>query len=162
MNNLLLTKEHIATSIGDEGGFAPPISKPHEALDLLNTAIANCNYTGKVKLAIDPASSEFFKDNSYDLGFKSQSQTILSQEELSKLYHGLIQKYPIVLLEDPFAQDDWATWTSFNENCPIELVGDDLIATNINRLKIAEEKKACNSMLLKINQIGTISEAIDA
>jgi enolase len=86
----------------------------------------------------------------------------LSVEELSNLYRELIEKYPIVLLEDPFAQDDWDAWSKFNQTCKIELVGDDLLATNLERIKIADEKNACNSLLLKINQIGTITEAMDA
>jgi len=155
-----------ATGIGDEGGFAPPISKPHEALDLLVTAIEKCGYTGKVKIGIDPASSEFFRSDVYDLAFKDPSNQALdfklAPAQLSDLYRQLIERYPIVLLEDPFAEDDWASWTEFNKTCEIELVGDDLLATNTERIKIAEEKKACNSLLLKINQIGTITEAIEA
>lgn len=87
---------------------------------------------------------------------------MLSVEELSSLYREMIEKYPIVLLEDPFAQDDWDAWSKFNQACKIELVGDDLLATNLERIKIADEKNACNSLLLKINQIGTITEAMDA
>ncbi|RDW83045.1 hypothetical protein BP5796_04536 [Coleophoma crateriformis] len=154
-----------AIGVGDEGGFAPPISKPHEALDLLVTAIEKCGYEGLIKIGIDPASSEFFKSDIYDLGFKNEStdsDAKLSSLKLSQLYRDLIANYPIVLLEDPFAEDDWASWTKFNETCEIELVGDDLLATNIDRIKIAEEKKACNALLLKINQIGTITEAIEA
>jgi len=155
-----------ATGIGDEGGFAPPISQPHEALDLLITAIEKCDYVGRVKIGIDPASSEFFRSEVYDLGFKNESSqkldVKLSPFQLSELYQQLIDKYPIVLLEDPFAEDDWDSWTKFNRTCSIELVGDDLLATNTERIKIAEEKKACNALLLKINQIGTITEAIEA
>lgn len=81
---------------------------------------------------------------------------------MSDLYNELIERYPIILLEDPFAQDDWEVWTAFNKMCKIELVGDDLLATNVNRIKIAEEKAACNSLVLKINQIGSITEAIGA
>ncbi len=155
-----------AIGVGDEGGFAPPISKPHEALDLLVTAIEQCGYTGLVKIGIDPASGEFFSSGTYDLGFKNQSntslETKLSSTQLGELYRDLIEKYPIVLLEDPFAEDDWAAWSTFNETCKVELVGDDLLATNVDRIKIARDKKACNSLLLKINQIGTITEAIKA
>jgi enolase len=86
----------------------------------------------------------------------------LSPDESVKLYLELLAKYPTILLEGPFGQDDWDSWTEFNKTCPIELVGDDLLATNIVRIKTAEEKKACNALLLKINQIGTISEAINA
>lgn len=155
-----------AIGIGDEGGFAPPISKPHEALDLLVTSIDKCGYTGKVKIGIDPASGEFFKSDFYNLGFKEEdtaaSETRLNALELSDLYRDLLERYPIVLLEDPFAEDDWAAWTAFNKTCQIELVGDDLLATNADRIRMAEEKKACNSLLLKINQIGTITEAMEA
>jgi len=151
-----------ATGIGDEGGFAPPISQPHEALDLLVLAVENCGHTGKIKFAIDPASSEFFDSGKYNLGYKDKSSEEFSPEQLAKLYNHLIDEYPIVLLEDPFAQDDWDSWSMFNTSCKIELVGDDLLATNAERIKLASDKKACNSLLLKINQIGTISEAISA
>lgn len=160
-----------AIGIGDEGGFAPPISHPHEALDLLVTAVENCQYTDRVKFAIDPASSEFFhsSEGCYNMAFKNKhadkaddESEMQSRAEMSKLYHELTEKYPIVLLEDPFAQDDWQAWTEFSKHCPIELVGDDLLATNKKRISIAHSKKACNSLLLKINQIGTITEAIAA
>lgn len=153
-----------AIGIGDEGGFAPPLREPHEALDLLVSAIDQCGYTGRVKIGIDPASSEFFNSRTteYDVGMKWTERKTLSSKELTKLYTELLDKYPIILLEDPFAQDDWQSWTAFNGHCQIELVGDDLLATNINRINMANEKKACNSLLLKINQIGTISEAVDA
>ena len=126
--------------------------------------MGNCGYTGKVKFAIDPASSEFLSKGIYDLGFKDESSNkdALSAKDLASLYRELIREYPIVLLEDPFGQDDWEAWTDFNTTCEIELVGDDLLATNVHRIKIAEERKACNSLLLKINQIGTITEAISA
>ncbi|KAJ9197303.1 hypothetical protein DTO164E3_5736 [Paecilomyces variotii] len=151
-----------ATGIGDEGGFAPPIRHPTEALDLLVTAVKNAGYEGKVKFGIDPAASEFFRKDAYDIGFKSDQAEPLGRKELIDLYHRLLKDYPIVLLEDPFAQDDWDSWKEFNKTCPVELVGDDLLATNIERLALAKEHQACNSMLLKINQIGTISEAIAA
>lgn len=160
-----------AIGIGDEGGFAPPISHPHEALDLITTAVSNCGYNGKIKFAIDPASSEFFEQSTgeYNLAFKRtdisasvQQEETRSTSEMAKLYHGLMDKYPIALLEDPFAQDDWQSWTDFNKNCPIPLVGDDLLATNKKRIEMAHKKKACNALLLKINQIGTITEALNA
>ena len=126
--------------------------------------MGNCGYTGKVKFAIDPASSEFLSDKVYNLGFKdgSSSSAKLSADELGALYTELIETYQIVLLEDPFGQDDWKAWTRFNAKTDIELVGDDLLATNVHRIKTAETKKACNALLLKINQIGTITEAINA
>lgn len=156
-----------AIGVGDEGGFAPPIRHPEEALDLLVEAIERSGHTGKVKVGIDPASQEFCTEEdgkvSYDLGYKDTGNSeVVSPACLAELYRVLLRKYPIMLLEDPFGQDDWPSWTTFNEKCQCELVGDDLLATNIGRIKIAEEKKACNSLLLKINQIGTISEALRA
>src|SRR5690606_6228519 len=138
--------------VGDEGGFAPPIVLPQQALDLLETAVADCGYSGKVKFAMDPASSEFFRDGLYDLGFKQETRNALTPSGLGELYYQLIHQYPVVLLEDPFAEEDWDSWTEFNKTCKIELVGDDLLVTNVERLRIAREKKACNSMLLKVNQ----------
>ena len=152
-----------ATGIGDEGGFAPPISEPHEALDLLMEAIKAAGHEHQVKIGIDPASSEFLtSDGKYNMGMKWDRPKELSSSEMIDLYHSLLERYPIVLLEDPFAQDDWQAWTSFNASCPVELVGDDLLATNLKRINRANDEKACNSLLLKINQIGTISEAITA
>jgi enolase len=154
-----------AGGIGDEGGFAPPISRPQQALDLLTQAVKEAGYEGKVAFAIDPASQEFLNSSGkYDLDIKATSREheTLTPSKLSELYRGLLSSYPIVLLEDPFGQDDWQSWVEFASSSEVELVGDDLLATNIERVKIAAEKKACNSMLLKINQIGTITEALDA
>lgn len=151
-----------AIGLGDEGGFAPPIYQPSEALDLLTEAVKSAGHEGKVKFAIDPAASEFFECGRYNLGFKGQGPQKLSSNELSDLYNRLLRDYPVVLLEDPFAQDDWNSWRDFNKTCSIELVGDDLLATNVDRISMAREHGACNSLLLKINQIGTISQAIAA
>jgi enolase len=156
-----------ATGIGDEGGFAPPISKPSEALDLLVEAVEQAGYTGKIHFAMDPASSEFFREGSYDLGIKDKSSPKLTPDGLADLYRKLFAQYPIVLLEDPFAEDDWETWSKFMEKGKemkgmLEIVGDDLTVTNVERVREAQEKKACNGLLLKINQIGTVSEAIAA
>jgi enolase len=125
-------------------------------------AVSDAGHEGKIKFAIDPASSEFFKDGIYDLGFKDSKPDPRRPEQLMHLYNSLLEKYPIVLLEDPFSENDWASWTEFCKECPVELVGDDLLVTNKTYVQEAHEKKACNSMLLKINQIGTISEAIEA
>jgi len=156
-----------ATGIGDEGGFAPPISQPSEALDLLVEAVEKAGYTGKISFAMDPASSEFFREGMYDLGIKDKKSAKLTPKGLSDLYRGLIEKYPLVLIEDPFAEDDWESWSAFmgeegkGEGLP-EIVGDDLTVTNVERVEEAKGKGACNGLLLKINQIGTISEAIAA
>ncbi len=129
-------------------------------------AVEAAGYTGKIKFAMDPASSEFFREGQYDLGIKDKTSAKLSPVGLSDLYRELLTKYPIVLLEDPFAEDDWGTWTQFMKDgkdlhLP-EIVGDDLTVTNVERIKMAKERGACNGLLLKINQIGTISEAIQA
>ncbi|RHZ50513.1 enolase [Aspergillus thermomutatus] len=160
----VITEKHGASAIGvgDEGGFAPPITEPTEALDLLMVAVKRAGHEGKIKFAIDPAASEFHIRGAYDLGFKSKKQCQLSAATLSDLYRSLLDRYPIILLEDPFAEDDWAAWRTFNQNCRIELVGDDLLATNPERMEIAKENNACNSLLLKINQIGAITESLEA
>ena len=135
-----------------------------QAFDLLEEAVALCRYTGRIKFGMDPASTEFYRpiEGIYDLGFKESIPNPQTPVQLQLLYDQLIAAYPLVLLEDPFAEDDWVSWASFNQTCPIELVGDDLLVTNIERVKMASEKKACNSMLLKLNQIGTVTEAISA
>jgi len=113
---------------------------------------------------MDPASSEFFREGVYDLGIKDKTSAKLTPDGLADLYRDLIAKYPLVLIEDPFAEDDFASWTNFmekNKGGP-EIVGDDLTVTNVERVKLAKEKEACDGLLLKINQIGTITEAIAA
>lgn len=160
----IIEEEHgrSAIGIGDEGGFAPPIQYPGDALDLLTKAIKRAGHEGRIVIGIDPASQSFERDGKYNLGFKMGSDHVLDGDELASLYNQLLSKYPVVLLEDPFSQDDWENWTKFNSTCDIELVGDDLLATNVKRIEMASEKKACNALLLKINQIGTITEALEA
>jgi len=151
-----------AIGLGDEGGFAPPIHRPEDALDLLVGAIAAAGHEGKIKIGIDPASQSFFRNGNYNLGYKTDHENTLNATDLASFYRRLLEKYPIVLLEDPFGQDDWAAFMEFNKDCSVELVGDDLLATNTNRVQLAIQKGACNSMLMKVNQIGTVSEAITA
>jgi len=156
-----------ATNVGDEGGFAPNVSGAEESLELLTEAIKKAGYTDKIKIALDVASSEFYKEDvkKYDLDFKnpnSDPTKWISGKELSELYISYIKKYPIVSIEDPFDQDDWEAWTHFTEAAGIQVVGDDLTVTNPLRIKTAITKKACNGLLLKVNQIGTISESIQA
>ncbi|KAK9487061.1 Enolase, C-terminal TIM barrel domain-containing protein [Lipomyces starkeyi] len=154
-----------AGNVGDEGGVAPDIQTPKEALDLITDSIAAAGYTGKVKIALDVASSEFFKDGKYDLDFKnpdSDPSKWLSGEELASLYQSLMKEYPIVSIEDPFAEDDWDAWVHFYKTTDIQIVGDDLTVTNPLRIKTAIEKKAANALLLKVNQIGSLTESIQA
>lgn len=154
-----------AGNVGDEGGVAPDLHTAEEALDLIMDAIKVAGYTGKFGIAIDAASSEFYKDGKYDLDFKnpdSDKSKWLSSKELAELYAGLIAKYPIVSLEDPFAEDDWEAWTYFYTLTDIQVVGDDLTVTNPIRIKRAIEEKCADALLLKVNQIGTLTESIQA
>jgi enolase len=156
-----------AGNVGDEGGIAPNLQSAEEALDLIVDAIEVAGYTGKVAIAIDAASSEFYRDGKYDLDFKnpeSDKSKWLTGDQLADLYSQLIAKYPIVSLEDPFAEDDWATWSKFYPSVghKVQIVGDDLTVTNPFYLKRAINEKAADALLLKVNQIGTLSEAIQA
>lgn len=155
-----------ATAVGDEGGFAPNIQDNKEALDLLNTAIAKAGYTGKISIGMDIAASEFFKEGGkYDLDFKNEKSDRskwISGDELAELYQSFIKEYPVVSIEDAFDQDDWEHWVKFQASTSIQLVGDDLTVTNPKRIHTAVEKKACNCLLLKVNQIGSVTESIEA
>ncbi|KAI5862099.1 phosphopyruvate hydratase [Durotheca rogersii] len=156
-----------AGNVGDEGGVAPDIQTAAEALDLITEAIEQAGYTGKVNIAMDVASSEFYKEDvkKYDLDFKnpdSDPAKWITYEELAALYSDLAKKYPIVSIEDPFAEDDWEAWSYFYKTQDIQIVGDDLTVTNPIRIKKAIELKAANALLLKVNQIGTLTESIQA
>jgi len=154
-----------ATAVGDEGGFAPNIQNNKEALNLIQDAIAKAGYTGKVEIGMDVAASEFFKDGVYDLDFKNPAtdkSQWLSPDKLTNLYQEFINEFPMVSIEDPFDQDDWSAWTNITANTKIQIVGDDLTVTNPKRIATAVEKKACNCLLLKVNQIGTVTESIKA
>jgi enolase len=154
-----------ATSVGDEGGFAPNILDNFEGLELLREAIEKAGYTGRVKIGMDVAASEFFKDGKYDLDFKnpnSDKSKWLEPSQLADVYKQMAEKYPIISIEDPFDQDDWTAWTKFTADMSIQIVGDDLTVTNPKRVQTAIDKKACNCLLLKVNQIGSVTESIEA
>ena len=157
-----------ACNVGDEGGFAPPIVSTYDGVDLLMEAIKQSGYEKEVKLGMDVAASEFLtKDGRYDLDFKianNDGSQVLTGAKLSDLYKDLIKKYPIVSIEDPFEQDDWDHYSQFTNDVgkDIQVVGDDLLVTNVSRIKTASEKKACNALLLKVNQIGSVTDSIDA
>ncbi|XP_074582045.1 enolase-like [Curcuma longa] len=158
-----------ATNVGDEGGFAPNIQENKEGLELLKTAIAKAGYTGKVVIGMDVAASEFYneKDKNYDLNFKEEnndgSQKI-SGDSLKNVYKSFVSEYPIVSIEDPFDQDDWTHYTKMTEEIgkEVQIVGDDLLVTNPTRVAKAIKEKACNALLLKVNQIGSVTESIEA
>jgi len=154
-----------ATNVGDEGGFAPNIQDNREGLELLKIAIEKAGYTDKVKIGMDCAASEFFKDGKYDLDFKnpnSDPSKWLTGSALVALYQGFIDQYPIVSIEDGFDQDDFDAWADLTSKTSVQIVGDDLLVTNPKRIKMAIEKKACNALLLKVNQIGSVTESIQA
>ncbi|KAG2470265.1 ENOG enolase, partial [Polypterus senegalus] len=153
-----------ATNVGDEGGFAPNILENSEALELLKTAIEKAGFTDKIVIGMDVAASEFYRDGSYDLDFKSPDDPsrYISSDELADLYQSFVRDYPVVSIEDPFDQDDWEAWSKFTANVGIQVVGDDLTVTNPKRIEKAVEEKACNCLLLKVNQIGSVTEAIQA
>ncbi|XP_033097803.1 alpha-enolase-like isoform X3 [Anneissia japonica] len=154
-----------ATNVGDEGGFAPNIQDNMEGLELLKVAIAKAGYTDKIEIGMDVAASEFYKDGKYDLDFKnkqSDPSKWLTGPQLADLYMEFIDKYPVVSIEDAFDQDDWENWSKFTSRVSIQVVGDDLTVTNPKRIQTAVSSKACNCLLLKLNQIGSITESIEA
>jgi len=154
-----------ARNVGDEGGFAPNIQDNKEGLELLKIAIANAGYTDKIEIGMDVAASEFYQDGKYNLDFKSAEKDeskIITGSQLADLYQSFIADYPIVSIEDAFDQDDWTSWSDFMSKTGIQIVGDDLTVTSVKRMKTAIEKKACNCLLLKVNQIGSVTESIEA
>jgi len=156
-----------AANVGDEGGFAPNIQDNKEGLQLLVEAIEKAGYTGKVVIGMDVAASEFHDNGNYDLNFKfkdKEGSQLVTSDQLGDIYKGFIAEYPVVSVEDGYDQDDWAAWTKLTAEIgeKVQIVGDDLLVTNPKRIKDAIEKKACNALLLKVNQIGSIKESIEA
>merc|ERR1712129_521223 len=156
-----------ACNVGDEGGFAPSVQDNNEALDVLMEALEKSGHEGKVKIGTDVAASEFFKEGKYDLDFKNPNSKPADWKtglEMVAYYKDWFQKYPFVSIEDPFDQDDWPAYSEFNAMCgkDMQIVGDDLLVTNTKRIAKALECGACNALLLKVNQIGSITESIDA
>ncbi|MDK8496935.1 phosphopyruvate hydratase [Corynebacterium marquesiae] len=157
----VLKDKGLSTGLGDEGGFAPSVDSTKAALDVIVDAIKKAGFEpGKdVALALDVASSEFFKDGKYH--FEGGEHTA---EEMSKVYEGLIDQYPIVSIEDPLQEDDWDGYTALTAAIgeKVQIVGDDFFVTNPARLQEGIEKKAANALLVKVNQIGTLTETFDA
>nr|KAG5696286.1 hypothetical protein BaRGS_027896 [Batillaria attramentaria] len=154
-----------ACNVGDEGGFAPNIQDNMEGLDLLKEAISRAGYTGKIEIGMDVAASEFFKEGKYDLDFKnkdSDPSKWLTSDELSEIYKDFVANYPVVSIEDPFDQDDWEAYTKLTASAQYQIVGDDLLVTNPERVQKGIDIKACNALLLKVNQIGSVTESIQA
>lgn len=158
----ILAREGYATTVGDEGGFAPKIGGNEKALQLIMEAIKAAGYKPGVQvgIAIDAAATEFYKDGMYDLAIEGRK---LTSEEMVELYASWVAKYPIVSIEDGLAEDDWSGYELMTKKLgkKIQIVGDDLFVTNKERLQMGIGRKAANSILIKLNQIGTVSETID-
>src|SRR3989338_1561864 len=148
-----------STNVGDEGGFAPPLNRVEDPLDLIEEAIKQRGYSKKIFTALDCAASQFFKNGLYVLNNKN-----FSAEELIDYYKTLTRSYSIISIEDPFAEEEFENFAMLKKELgkKIQIIGDDILVTNIERIKTAIENDSCSCLLLKVNQIGTLSEALDA
>ena len=157
----VLKKKGLATSIGDEGGFAPNLESNRAALDLILVAIEGAGFKvgSQIALAMDVAATEFFNEGKYEFEGKS-----LTSEQMITYYSDLVSNYPLVSIEDPLDEDDWSGWAKLTAELgeKIQIVGDDLFVTNPERLAKGIESKTANALLVKVNQIGTLTETIDA
>lgn len=160
----ILKKKGLSTAVGDEGGFAPDLSSNREAIEVILQAIEKTGYKPgeEICLALDPASSSFFKDGKYILLAEERKEN--SSKEMIAFYKDWVEEYPIVSIEDGLAEDDWEGWRGLTEQLgdKIQLVGDDLFVTNTRRLKQGIDSKVANSILIKVNQIGTLTETLEA
>jgi enolase len=162
INNLkeLLKKKNLSTSVGDEGGFAPMIDNNEQALDLVVAAIKKAGFKNgqDVSICLDVAANELYKNNKYSI----HSKKFISIEETIRKYQKIIKKYKIKSIEDPFAENDWLSWNKMMKSTKkVQIVGDDLYVTNLERLKKGFLNNSSNSILIKLNQIGTVSETIE-
>ncbi len=160
----VLKSRGYSTSVGDEGGFAPNLKSNEEAIETILEAIAKAGYNagGNVMLALDPAASEFYKDGKYI--FKKSDKRELSSEEMAAYWTDWCNKYPIISIEDGMAENDWEGWKNLTRSVGkrVQLVGDDLFVTNVRFLQRGIDENAANSILIKVNQIGTLTETLDA
>ena len=157
----VLKSRGLSTGLGDEGGFAPDLNSNRAALDLIAEAVDKTGLVlgEDIALAMDVAASEFYKDGAYQ--FEGGSK---SSDDMVAYYETLVERYPIVSIEDPFAEDDWAAWAALTERLDtrVQIVGDDLFVTNPKRLARGIEESCANALLVKVNQIGTLTETLDA
>mgnify|MGYP004505375025 CR=1 FL=1 len=161
LKHILQDRDYV-TSVGDEGGFAPNLSSNEEALEMIVKAIQNAGYTtDEVKICLDLASSEFYEDGKYTLAGEGK---ILSREEMVDFLADWVEKYPIISIEDGMAEEDWEGWRLLTKKIgsKCQLVGDDLFVTNTKRLQEGIMRKIANSILIKVNQIGTLTETLEA
>lgn len=156
----ILKEKGLATGVGDEGGFAPSLDSDEDAIELILQAVEKAGYSGKIKIALDAASSEWYNENKYTLPKRGFSMTSAA---LIEYYENLISKYPIISIEDGLSENDWQGWQQLTERLgnKIQLVGDDLFVTNKKRLQEGFDKSVANSILVKPNQIGTLTETLD-
>jgi enolase len=159
----VLKKRGYGLGVGDEGGFAPSLKSNEEALEVILEAIQQGGYTPgeQIFIALDPAASELYHDGKYILKKEGRS---LAGEEMVAFYEDWVSKYPIISIEDGLAEDDWESWVLMNQRLGqrIQIVGDDLLVTNVERLMLGIERRAANSILIKLNQIGTLTETLAA
>ena len=157
----LLHARGLSTAVGDEGGFAPDLPDSQAAVEAILEAAGEAGHAGKVAIALDPASTELYRDGAYHLTGEGR---VLTSSEMVELYADLCERYPIVSIEDGVAEEDWDGWRMLTERLGgrVQLVGDDLFVTNVERLRRGVETGAANSILVKPNQIGTLSETLDA
>ena len=158
-----------AVNVGDEGGFAPNIKDNKEGFELITEAIKLAGYEGKIEYGMDVAASEFFDDNTKKYNLNKwvdgdDGKDCIDSNEISDFFKGMLKDYPLVSIEDGFDQDDWDGWAAFckdvGKDC--QIVGDDLTVTNTKRIQKAIDDGCCNALLLKVNQIGSLTESIDA
>ncbi|CAG9862421.1 unnamed protein product [Phyllotreta striolata] len=162
LRNLIKEKFQM-DSVGEEGGFAPNIADPKEALSLIVQAISTAGYAGRIDIAIDAAAPQMFKEGLYDFDFKNPASSKSSwkkPEELLNMYKSFTTEFPVVSIEDPFEVEDFDSWSNLVKQIPIQIVGDEFLATNPKRIQKAVDSAACNCLLMKVNQIGTITEAV--
>ncbi len=155
----LINKKNLSTTVGDEGGFAPSLNNNEEAIEFILEAIEKSGFKPgeDISICLDVASNELFKNGSYSV----QSPVFYDPKKTMDYYSDLIKKYPIKSIEDPFAEDDWMSWTTFMKTNKIQIVGDDLFVTNKERLNKGIKEKAANAILIKPNQIGTLTETME-
>jgi enolase len=155
----LLEEEGISTAVGDEGGFAPDFPSSEDAIERVLVAIERAGHADRVRIALDPAMSELFADGTYT--FEGHEE---ASADLPEYWAGLVERFPIVSIEDGAAEDDWEAWVALTERLGenVQLVGDDLFVTNVERLQRGIDEAAANAILIKVNQIGTLTETLDA
>ncbi|MBI4353398.1 MAG: phosphopyruvate hydratase, partial [Candidatus Omnitrophica bacterium] len=160
----ILHDRKLSTSVGDEGGFAPDLGSNEEAVQVILEAIEHAGYKpgSDVKIALDPASSSFYEEGAYWL--EAEKEPEKSAAEMVRFYEDWVSKYPLFSIEDGLSEDDWDGWAELTKRLgkKIQLVGDDLFVTNTRRLRMGIERKTANSILVKVNQIGTLTETLDA